>query len=303
MFERVQMRFLVNNDLNLLYDFFSYSRHIERYNFSHSLFYMWRLPCTHSISEYIRVNVPAGDLACLVIPVREASLFHRRHCAEWLGRCGGYVQQLLKSESSLNFVIYIPFLFLSSGHIKSRWSCEWPLIAGNVTAVRVKSGPKTHPDDSKTVTDISSSRLPTGRISPSLKFHQQALGATKVDLSNDPYFFLFWMWLSLFAHQNIFYHINNIQSDGKIVAMRLPVMASPTVHCHHRCQSKCKIWPVPCTSSEEMAVLWWKSGLLTDMNQGELMVRQHPQPTTTSFQDNNDSLWLDRWKTNLDCKN
>lgn len=96
------------------------------------------------------------------------------------------MQQLLKSEVSLNFVIYIPFLSLSSGHIKSRWSCEWPLIAGNVTAVRVKCGPKTHQNDSKTVSDISLSRLPAGRISPCLKFHQHAAGATKVDLSNNP---------------------------------------------------------------------------------------------------------------------
>lgn len=118
-------------------------------------------------------------------------------------------------------------LFLSSGHIKSHWSCEWPLIAGNVTAVRVKSGPKTHPDDSKTVTDISSSRLPTGRISPRLKFHQQAVGATKVDLSKRPIFLSF-LNVTFFRH-NIFYHINNIQSDGKIVVIRLPVMASPTL--------------------------------------------------------------------------
>lgn len=204
---------------------------------------MWPSPCTDSISEYIRVYVPAGcDLACLVIPVREASLFHRRHSAEWLGRCGGYVQQLLKSESSLNFVIYIPFLFLSSGHIKSRWSCEWPLIAGNVTAVRVKSGPKTHPDDSKTVTDISSSRLPTGRISPRLKFHQQAVGATKVDLSNDPYFFLFWTF-SFCPSEYI-----------------LP-------HKQHPIRWKNRSDQVACNGN----------GLLSNMNQGALMVRQHPQ--------------------------
>lgn len=174
--------------------FFSYFCHYEHYNFFHSFFYKWRmssswhcLPVQDSMRESIRVSVPAGcSVVCLVIPVREASLFHRRHHAEWLGRCGGYVQQLLKSEASLNFVIYIPFLSLSSGHIKSRWSCEWPLIAGNVTAVRVKYGPKTHQNDSKTVTDISSSCLPAGRISPHLKFHQHAAGAPKVDLSNNP---------------------------------------------------------------------------------------------------------------------
>lgn len=141
-------------------------------------------PCT---KQYERVYVPAGSSpVCLVIPVREASLFHRRHRAEWLGRCGGYVQQLSKSEASLNFVIYIPFLFLSRGHIKSRWSCEWPLITGNVTAVWVKCGLQTYPNDSKTVTDISSSRKPAGRISPHLKFHQHAAGATKMYLSNNP---------------------------------------------------------------------------------------------------------------------
>lgn len=96
------------------------------------------------------------------------------------------MQQLLKSEASLNFVIYIPFLSLSHRHIKSSWSCEWPLIADNVTAVRVKCGLKIHPNDSKTVTDISSSRLPAGRISPHLKFHQHAAGATKVEPSNNP---------------------------------------------------------------------------------------------------------------------
>lgn len=174
--------------------FFTYICHFEHCNFFHSFFYKWPissswlcLPVQDSMRESIRVYVPAGcSPVCLVIPVREAALFHRRHRAEWIGRCGGYVQQLSKSEASLNFVIYIPFLSFSRGHIKSRWSCEWPLIAGNVTAVRVKCGLQTHPNDSKTVTDISSSRLPAGRISPHLKFHQHAAGATMVDLSNNP---------------------------------------------------------------------------------------------------------------------
>lgn len=138
------------------------------------------------------------------------------------------MQQVLKSEASLNIVIYIPFLSLSSGHIKSRWSCEWPLIAGNVTAVRVKSGTKMHPNNSKTVTDISSSRLPFRQV---LNFTNKLQELQR--------------WTSLMSHisfcsecasllfppqsQNIFCHINNIQSNGEIGVIRLLVMASPTL--------------------------------------------------------------------------
>lgn len=78
------MRFLANNDLNLLYSFFLTAARLcitaSPIHFSaRDSFLIW----SYSIIQYIRVYVPAGcDLACLVIPVREASLFHRRHRAE-----------------------------------------------------------------------------------------------------------------------------------------------------------------------------------------------------------------------------
>ena len=78
-------------------------------------------------SRLCTVHSPADcSLPGLVIPVMEALLFHTRHCCEWLGRCGEYVHKLLKSEGSLNIVIYV--LILSLGETYRIALAMWAAI-------------------------------------------------------------------------------------------------------------------------------------------------------------------------------